>query len=110
MNANANNPYIPQLKKMYTIDPGVLSTLDWVFIMAGALGTIISTAAFLYWFWKFLIFILNVVSGKDSIRNKKVWRSLLLGLLLIFLFISGSAILIISRFYDFMSLVGWGTS
>ncbi|GIP08835.1 hypothetical protein J1TS5_10050 [Paenibacillus macerans] len=107
MIANADNPYIPQLKKMYTIDPGVLSELDWVFVMIGTVGTVLSTAAFVYWLYKLLVFLAMVASGKDSIRNRKVWKNLLLGLLLIFLFISGSVILIISRFFDFMSLLGW---
>lgn len=52
MKDGSGTEFVPQMKKMYTVDPGVVDSLDWFILLAGAAGTIMSTAALVYWFWK----------------------------------------------------------
>jgi hypothetical protein len=89
------------MKKVYTVDMGALDSLDWLLIMMGAAGTIMSTAALIIWIYKIVIFLIQVGSGKKSIRSKKFWINMGVSLLLIFTFMSGAILLFLGKLFDF---------
>lgn len=49
-----DNDYISKMKKMYTVDPGVVDDLNWFLVLAGAAGTILCVLALAYWLIRFL--------------------------------------------------------
>ena len=101
------NNYMQQMKKMYSVDTGVLNDMDWLLLMAGSIGTVLCTVAFFYWFYKIIMFIHQVNRGKARFRDLKFWKRIGIGLIMIILFMSGSLVMLFARFFDFMAVWGW---
>ncbi|MBA9086509.1 membrane-associated HD superfamily phosphohydrolase [Fontibacillus solani] len=101
-NDDISTEYVEKMKKVYTPDISVLNSLEWLLIMVGAAGTIASTAVFVYWIYKLLMFIFAVSKGSRRWNDKRFWSYMGVSLLLIILFISGGIFLIISNLFDFL--------
>jgi len=103
-----DNDYISKMKKMYTVDPDVVDHLNWFLVLAGAAGTILCALALAYWLIRFFSFLLSVSRGAKNLKDTKFWKRMVVALLLILLFMTGSVFTVLSQFYDYMALWGWG--
>lgn len=103
-----DNDYISKMKKMYTVDPDVVDNLNWLLVLAGATGTILCVLALSYWLIRFFAFLLSASRGAKSLKDTKFWKRMAVGLLLILLFMTGSVFTVLSQFYDYMAIWGWG--
>ncbi|WP_341347105.1 hypothetical protein [Paenibacillus sp. FSL H3-0469] len=103
-----DNDYISKMKKMYTVDPGVVDDLNWFLVLAGAAGTILCVLALAYWLIRFFGFLFSVSRGARSLKDPKFWKRMALALGLILLFMTGSVFTLLSQFYDYMAIWGWG--
>ncbi|ULO07152.1 hypothetical protein H1230_30155 [Paenibacillus sp. 19GGS1-52] len=103
-----DNDYISKMKKMYIVDPDVVDNLNWLLVLAGATGTILCVFALSYWLIRFFAFLLLASRGAKSLKDTKFWKRMAVGLLLILLFMTGSVFTVLSQFYDYMAIWGWG--
>ncbi|WP_169834331.1 hypothetical protein [Paenibacillus donghaensis] len=103
-----DNDYISKMKKMYTVDPGVVDKMNWFLVLAGAAGTILCVLAFAYWLIRFFGFLLSVSRGARSLKDPKFWKNMGVAMLIILLFMTGSVFTLLSQFYDYMDIWGWG--
>jgi hypothetical protein len=101
------NVYMEQVKKLYSVDDGVLNGMDWLIILAGSIGTILSVVAFFYWCIKLVVFIILANSGKAKMKDLRFWKRMGIALLIIVLIMSGSLVLIFARIFDFLAVWGW---
>lgn len=60
-----DNDYISKMKKMYTVDLGVVDDLNWFLVLAGAAGTILCVLALAYWLIRFLRSCYPPAGGKE---------------------------------------------
>lgn len=60
-----DNDYISKMKKMYTVDPGVVDDLNWFLVLAGAAGTILCVLALAYWLIRFCVPVSGQPWGKE---------------------------------------------
>ncbi|MNB86520.1 hypothetical protein D3C75_334670 [compost metagenome] len=103
-----DNDYISKMKKMYTVDPGVVDDLNWFLVLAGAAGTILCVLALAYWLIRFFAFLLSASRGAKSLKDTKFWKRMAVAMGLILLFMTGSVFTLLSQFYDYMAIWGWG--
>lgn len=107
---NQADIYMQQLKKVYVVDSTVLDGMDWFLVIAGAIGTIFCTIAFIYWLGKLLVFIYKVSRAKAKFNDKRFWKQMATGFILIILFMTGSLVMLFSRIFDFLAVWGWKVS
>ncbi|NOU82512.1 hypothetical protein GC101_26970 [Paenibacillus sp. LMG 31459] len=103
-----DNDYISKMKKMYKVDPSVVDDMNWFLVLAGAVGTILCVLAFAYWLIRFFMFLLAVSRGAKSLKDTTFWKRMAVALGLILLFMTGSVFTLLSQFYDYMAIWGWG--
>lgn len=53
-------------------------------------------------------FLFSVSRGARSLKDSKFWKRMALALGLILLFMTGSVFTLLSQFYDYMAIWGWG--
>lgn len=104
-----DNDYISKMKKMYKVDPDVVDGMNWFLVLAGAAGTILCVLALSYWLIRFFGFLLSASRGAKSIKDTRFWRNMGVALLIIILIMTGSVFTLLSQFYDYMALWGWGS-
>ncbi|MEK4191447.1 hypothetical protein [Paenibacillus sp. FSL L8-0494] len=99
--------YIDQMKKIYTIKQSDVTALDWFLLLVGGAATILCTAAFVYWIIKIIIFLINVRKAKASINDVRFWKRMIISLFIIFLFMSGTLLLVFEKLTNFLQIMGW---
>ncbi|MGG4145687.1 hypothetical protein ABEW34_21560 [Paenibacillus algorifonticola] len=99
--------YIKEMKKIYTINFSQLETLEWFLVITGSAGTVICTAALVYWVWKLIAFFWRVRLGHAPLNDKKFWGRMLVALLIIFLFMSSGLFLIAKGLVQVFIDLGW---
>ncbi|WP_336775392.1 hypothetical protein [Paenibacillus sp. MMO-58] len=101
------NKYLPQMKKMYTIDPGAWGSLDWVLVIGGTFATLLCLGAFVYWIVKLSVRMLKISAGTARLNDPPFWKRMGISLMLILLFMAGAVFLIFEQIYKTMQNAGW---
>lgn len=101
-----NKGYLDQMKTVYLVDPEAVEKVDWVLVLAGSIGTVLSTIAIIGWILTFLMFVIHCLSGKQSLRNTKFWKNMLGSLIIIILFTTGVIFAFGEQMYNL--LLTWG--
>ncbi|MGG3278944.1 hypothetical protein [Paenibacillus solani] len=103
---NPSGKYLSDIKKIYTVDDGVVESFDWFLLFLGTIGTILCTACFIWWILKITTFIFHVSRGAETIRNRQFWIRMGGAFLLLIIFMSGSLIVFVSEIYNLIAY--WG--
>ncbi|WP_138753531.1 hypothetical protein [Paenibacillus sinopodophylli] len=92
---------------MYAIDVSQLGVLEWVLVIAGTFATLLSTAAFVYWVYKIILFLWQVKLGKTDLKNSHFWKRMSVALAIIMLFMTSGLFAIIEGIFNVLRKSGW---
>ncbi|MGG1670000.1 hypothetical protein ACIFOE_04985 [Paenibacillus sp. NRS-1783] len=99
--------YVDQMKKIYAPDLNSVAGVDQILILIGGLISVMSFVAMLVWIFILLKFINQVSMATRSIKDYAFYKRMGVGLLIIFLVLTGGVTMIFSQLYDQMFHQGW---
>lgn len=107
--ASSQDEYVPQMKKIYTIDTEVIDGVDWVLVIGGGAVSVLSVAGLVYWLYNFFLHLFQASRGEIALWDNGFWKRSGVALLIIFLLLGGIWLTIFEELYNTMVVWGWKT-